>query len=429
MSDQARAAAAPLEGQVRATEEVRADIGGRSALPGRWSILSLLFAAQLVNYLDRSALSVALPFIVKDYHLTQVEQGVVLSAFFVGYALFNVIGGLLADRFGSRNVLALAMVAWSSFCALTAVTVGVVTLAIARALFGVGEGPVSTTMNKSISEWFPQRERARALGIVQAGGPLGGALAAPVIGFLSLAFGWRVSFLIIGAIGFLWVAAWLWATRARHDVVVPAEAKTARAAGGQLIESLSRKGVLPLGISLMCYNYVLFFFLTWFPSYLVDARGLSLAEMSVVAMLPWLGGVGGYLAGGVFIDWLSIRIGNAMLARKRVLVGSLSVSALAVLAVGFAATTTVAIALMAVAVAFLMIGGPSYWALIQDLAPPEQVGTAGGVMHGLGNISGIVAPILTAAIIAAVGSWTSTFVVAGALGLLGAAVIAVYVRS
>ena len=174
----------------------------------RRTILVMLTAAMVINYMDRSALAVAMPFITTDMHLTAVEKGLIFSSFSFGYALFNFVGGVLCDRFGATKVLTYSMAWWSVICGLTAGAFNFWTLLVARALFGAGEGPVSTTANKVVNNWFPVQERARSVGINQAGGPLGGAISGPVVGMLALHFGWRAAFVVIALIGLTWALIW-----------------------------------------------------------------------------------------------------------------------------------------------------------------------------------------------------------------------------
>ena len=156
----------------------------------------MLMAAMIINYIDRAALSIAMPFITRDFHLTAGEKGLIFSAFSVGYALFNFLGGYFSDRFGGKRVLGISMTFWSIACGLTATVSGFWSMLLVRVAFGAGEGPNSATANKVVNTWFPISERASAAGVNQAGGPIGGALAGPVIGFMALSFGWRAAFIV-----------------------------------------------------------------------------------------------------------------------------------------------------------------------------------------------------------------------------------------
>ncbi len=332
---------------------------------------------------------------------------------------------------------------WSVLCGSTALAFNFWSLLIVRALFGVGEGPVSTTANKAINSWFPITERARAIGIAQAGGPLGGALAGPIVGFLAIWLGWRIAFVVIACIGILWAVAW-WrmaaSTPKEHPRVsaeelalINAERETPVQAAGEaprtpVMQVITQRAVLVSGLSLFCYNYILYFFMTWFPSYLIDAKGIDLKSMSVVTALPWLVGTFGFIGGGLLIDWVFKRTGRRLYSRKLVLVSCLLVAASCVALTGQLESISAAVAVMTVAVGFLMLSAPAYWSMIQDAVPDHQVGTAGGFMHGLANLSGIVAPTVTGLIIQSTGTFASGFALAGALGIVGAVIVALFVN-
>ncbi len=412
--------------------------------PYRWTILAMLFVAMVINYVDRAALSIAMPFITQEYHLTPSEKGMIFSSFFFGYALFCFVGGYLADRFGPKRVLTWSMGFWSVLCGATALAFNFWSLLIVRALFGVGEGPVSTTANKAINSWFPVKERARAIGFAQAGGPLGGALAGPIVGFLAIWLGWRVAFVVIASFGLLWAVAW-WrmatSTPVEHPNVSPEELAAinderevpVQAIGDAprtpVLKIIGQRAVIVMGLSLFCYNYILYFFMTWFPSYLIDAKGIDLKSMSIVTALPWFVGTLGFIGGGLLIDWVFKRTGRRLFSRKVVLVTCLLVAALCVGFTGQLESVTSAVVVMTLAVGFLMLSAPAYWSMIQDAVPDHQVGTAGGFMHGLANLSGIVAPTATGLIIQSTGTYGSGFALAGGLGIVGALIVAFFVTN
>jgi len=406
----------------------------------RSTILFMLLMAMIINYIDRAALSIAMPFITQDFHLTPVEKGLIFSAFSVDYASFNVIGGYLADRFGGRKVLFWSMGGWSLVCGLTALVSSFWSLLVVRAFFGAGEGPNSATANKVVNIWFPIKERASAAGINQAGGPIGGALAGPIIGFMALWLGWRAAFVVMAVMGLIWVVTWARLTTetpAQHPKVSPEELAIINegrddipsVAGekASFREVLRNRSVLLTGISLFCYNYILFFFMTWFPSYLVDAKGVSLQNMSIVNSLPWIVGAVGYLSGGLLVDYIFRRTGRQTFSRKVVLVTSLLIAATCIGITGLVKSVNLAVGVMTVAIGFLMLTAPAYWALIQDSVPSHQVGTASGFMHGLANLSGIVGPTITGYLIQQSGTYSTGFILAGTLGLIGAAIVAFFV--
>ena len=185
---------------------------------GRWVPVWFLFTGGMINYMDRSAVSVAAPLLMRDLKLDAVQMGIIFSAFFAGYALFNFIGGYAADVLGPKRVFTVAMTVWSAFCGLTATATGFVSLLFVRVVFGFGEGPFAAAANKAVRNWFPREQIATAIGLANCGTPLGGAVAGPIVGWLALKCGWRASFIALGAIGLLWTLFWMIAVGDRRTI-------------------------------------------------------------------------------------------------------------------------------------------------------------------------------------------------------------------
>lgn len=411
----------------------------------RWTVLLMLFLAMVINYIDRAALSVAMPFISDQFQLDATQKGMIFSSFFIGYALFNFIGGYLSDRIGPKKVFSWSMLIWSIFCGLTAFAFNFWSLFLTRFFFGIGEGPISSTANKTVNNWFPIKERARAVGINQAGGPLGGALAGPVVGFIAIYWGWEYAFIVLALVGILWVIVWnqmFVDDPAKHPKISKMELEKitvgrasfplkARTAGTRLslVGLIKCPSVLVTGLSLFCFNYILFFFLTWFPTYLTDAKNLSIAEMSIVTSIPWLVGALGYPCGGVLIDSIYKWTGRLLFSRKIVLVICLLSASVCIGWSGLTNTVFEAVAFMTVGIGFMYLTAPAYWAIIQDSVSSENVGSASGFMHAMGNISGIIGPMVTGGLIQFTQSYSSAFILAGILGIWGALSIALFIKS
>lgn len=409
----------------------------------RWTIVIMLFLANAINYIDRSAMSVALPILSKRFELTPFESGLILSSFFVGYALFNFVGGYLSDKIGPKKVMGGAMAIWSVFCGLTAGTFNFISLFFVRVFFGFGEGPITATTNKTMNNWIPLKERATSVGICNGGAPVGGAISAPLVAFIALMWGWEASFVILGLIGLIWTAVW-WKVAADrpelHPKVSPEEvaeinegkpqaaiAQTANTEKVSLLSIIKQKKIFALLIGLFGYNYTLFFFLTWFPSYLVDARHLSIKEMGFAAMIPWIAGAIGQLAGSVIIDYIYRKTGKLLYSRKVVLVTCLSLAAICVGLTGFAGSVMSAVVLMTIGICFLYLQATTYWAIVQDIVPPERVGGTSGFIHGVANISGILGPSITGWLVQSTGQYTTGFVLAASLALIGAFAVGLFV--
>ena len=405
----------------------------------RWFIIALLFVGGAISYLDRAALSIAAPLIAKDFQLDPGQLGIVFSSFFVGYALFCFVGGLASDRIGPKNVFTIAMTVWSLFCGLTAVTVGLGSLLVVRVVFGMGEGPFSATANKLVSNWFPRREQASAVGMANAGQPIGAALAGPIVGLLAVSAGWRVSFVVIAAIGIVWTLGWVWlatdrprqhrwlaaddrADLARADAAKPAEAAL------PLGTYLRRPAILATAFAFFGYAYILYFFLSWFPTYLTMAQHLSIQKMGVVNAIPWMVGFLGLASGGFVCDAIFRKTGNALFSRKLVLVGSLIVAAISVALAGLVSGVVPAVALMAVAVFFMYLTASTYWAIILDTVEEARIGGVSGFVHLIANLAGIVAPAVTGYLVQWTGTFTSAFALTGGIAVLGAVAVAFLVK-
>lgn len=411
----------------------------------RWVIAALLFFAGMLNYLDRAALSVVAPIIKADLHINDAQMGLLFSSFFIGYCVFCFVGGWAADKFGPRKVFMLAAGFWSTFCGATAFAGSFATLMVARVAFGVAEGPMGTTTNKSISNWFPRREAGRAVGLTNAGQPLGAAVAAPIVGLVALQFGWRISFVVIAVLGFVWMAFWWRCFRDQpdeHPAVSREEAEwivadrhltaTANADSSNATHSvfhyLFSLPVLGVAMAFFAFNYVLYFFLSWLPSYFTDYQHLDIKHMSVVGILPWLGATLGFVFGGMISDGLYKRTGNVLFARKTVIIMGLGVAAVCVMLVSRVSSLVPAVTLIAVASLFAFMTPQACWSLLQDIVPRERIGATGGFVHLLANLAGILSPSITGFMIQYGAGYSSAFVVASALAAVGLIVLWFSVR-
>ncbi|TCP21281.1 ACS family hexuronate transporter-like MFS transporter [Scopulibacillus darangshiensis] len=397
-------------------------------------VIIMLFLAGVINYLDRSALSIGAPFIQHDLTLTATQMGLVFSSFSIGYAIFNFIGGVASDKFGAKLTLFVAMIVWSLFSGAIALAVGFVSLIVIRIVFGMGEGPLSATISKMVNNWFPTDQRASVVGLTNSGTPLGGAISGPIVGFIAIAYSWKISFIMIMVIGLIWSVCW-WlfvkdkpAKNPEKDAVV--EAKTQPQVKLPLSFYLKQKTVLFTAFAFFSYNYILFFFLTWFPSYLVDARGVSVKAMSIITVIPWILGFIGLAAGGFVSDYVLKKCANkgVLFSRKVILVSCLFASAVCIGLAGLVTTTVSAVTLVALSVFFLYLTGAIYWAIIQDVVDQSKVGSVGGFMHFLANTAGIIGPALTGYLVDQSGTFTSAFLLAGGLAIFASLAVIRFVR-
>lgn len=410
----------------------------------KWVIVFLLFLVYMINYLDRVALSITVPMIEKDLLLNAEQFGIVFGSFFFGYAIFNFVGGLAVDRFGPKLVLGTAVGLWSIFCGLTSIATGFASLLILRVLFGMAEGPICSSANKMINGWFPNKEAATAVGILSAGSPLGGVVAGPIVGYLALAFGWRPAFVIICAIGLVWMLIWFFFVADNRSVHAkktglgstddpnlsiasnPAVEDTKPVYG--LLHYLKQPIILVTAFAFFCYNYILFFFLSWFPSYLVQAHGLNIKQMSLTTIIPWVVGFLGLALGGFVSDKILKITGRILFSRKLILVSCLLASAICVGLSGLVTNIVPAVALMSVSIFFLYVTGSIYWAIIQDVVHTSKVGSVSGFIHLIGSISGIIGPIITGFIVQHTGKFDSAFVLAGVIAAIGSLLVFLVIK-
>lgn len=404
---------------------------------GRGVVILFLFLAGVVNYLDRSALSIGAPFIRHDLTLTDTQMGIIFSSFSVGYAIFNFLGGMASDKFGAKLTLFVAMIVWSLFSGAIVLAVGFISMIVIRVLFGMGEGPLSATINKMVNNWFPPSNRASVVGLTNSGTPLGGAISGPIVGFIAISFGWRYSFIAIMLVGLVWAVCWWKFVKEKPSDASSAELEIAAAkevdpSGKKfnLTFYLKQKTVLFTAFAFFAYNYILFFFLTWFPSYLVDARGLSVKDMSVVTVIPWILGFLGLALGGIVSDFIYKKFmkKGPLFSRKLVLVTCLFLSAVCIGFAGVVTTTVSAVTLVALSVFFLYLTGAIYWAIINDVVDQNNVGSVGGFMHFLANTAGIIGPTLTGYLVDKSGTYTAAFILAGALAVVACLAVIRFVR-
>ncbi|MTT31185.1 MFS transporter [Terrilactibacillus sp. BCM23-1] len=403
---------------------------------GKLSIVILLFLAGVINYLDRSALSITAPFIQKDLDLSATQMGIIFSSFSIGYAVFNFLGGIASDRFGAKRTLLAAMIVWSLFSGAVALAVGFISLMIIRVIFGMGEGPLSTTINKMVNNWFPSNQRASIIGITSSGTTLGGAISGPIVGFIALSYNWQISFICIMAIGLIWSFFW-WKfvkekPRTQNFKVLPTpeDPESTLNEKKSLTFYLKQKTILFTAFAFFAYNYILFFFLTWFPSYLVKARGMSIKDMSIISVIPWVFGFIGLAVGGLVSDWVFKKFAGKgiLFSRKIVLVICLFISAVCIGIAGLVTTIPSAVTLVALSVFFLYLTGAIYWAIIQDVVDKHNVGSVGGFMHFLANIAGIIGPTLTGYIVQTSGTFTIAFLLAGGIAIIASLAVIRFVQ-
>jgi ACS family glucarate transporter-like MFS transporter len=408
----------------------------------RWLLVFWLFVLSAVSYLDRVNISIAGGAIVDAYHLTDVELGKVFSAMLLGYMLFQTIGGRLADRFGPRVVLTGGVIWWGIFTALTALVPANITGALflfmaVRFLLGAGEAVIYPSANQFLSRWIPVHERGIANGLIFAGVGAGAGLTPPFITYLMVHYGWRSSFWACAVIGL--IAGAIWYISARD---LPAEHPGASAAERAFIEShltvatphenpssreselmpwsrVVRSGeVWALTISYFCYGYVAWMFFSWFYRYLSKVRGLDLKASAFYSMLPFLAMLAGCLVGGLVNDDLTKSRGPRV-GRCGIAVISICVAGIFIACGTQVQSARLASVVLAGGAGALYLSQSSFWSVTADIAGGSS-GTVSGIMNTGNQFGAFLTAMLTPWIASRFG-WTSSFLVAAALCVVGAA--------
>ncbi len=410
--------------------------GIERARPGRkrFIVYGLLFVMTLINYFDRTVLSIAMPVLIQQFALTPVAVGYLLSAFIWSYAPLQLPAGMLLDRWGTRKTAARCIAFWSAATALTAAATSFSFVFFTRLLLGVGESPTFPLAARSIREWAPVRERALAFSISGSGPAFGTAVSAITIAWLVSTIGWRLAFVFSGALGFVWVVVWLLVYRDPEDAQWLGNSERQmilrdRSPGGttgahtmSLKELLSYQTMWGLFLVQGCVNYTQYLFLTWLPTYLVQSRGLNIMHSGFQTAICYFGAMVLTIGMGRLCDHLltpeAVRAG-----KRRYAVVILAFGASVMVLAPFTSSETLLLVIITFSLACVQSVFVNTYSLTNDLLHAgNSIGAAVGWIQLGGNIFGLAAPIATGYIVAATGSFTSAFLLAGALLITGAIV-------
>ncbi|SJZ91552.1 Nitrate/nitrite transporter NarK [Enhydrobacter aerosaccus] len=411
----------------------------------RWFIVFLLFAITVVNYIDRAALSYAIPLIERDLGLSPADSGAILGAFGLGYAITTLIGGFAVDRYGARAVLTVAALLWSLSIGMTALATGLVVLYAARVLLGVSEGPNFPALTGAVSHWLSPHERATALGNALLAVPLALAIGAPLVTQLLAWLDWRGTFAVLFVLSAAWVPLWFFFFRddpadSRYvDSTELAHIRSGDATDGarshMVLKSwpgrdglkalLTNRTLLANTWAFFVFGYFLFFFMTWLPSYLARKYGLNLAAVGLFSVLPWLAAALLLWLMGRWSDRLAKSTGRLRIARSWLIAGSQFVAALAVVPVILTSDLTIAIVSITVAVAASMGANAAYYAVNVDIAP-QRAATALGIMDFAFAIAGFLAPAVTGWMLNVGGSFADVFLLMTVLALSSVMVVLLF---
>ncbi len=392
-------------------------------------VIFLAVTLAIITYIDRVCISQAAPFITRDLGLTKDQMGWVFSAFTLTYALFEIPGGWLGDRFGARKVLMRIVIWWSFFTAATGWVWNLTSLLVTRALFGAGEAGCFPNLTKAFTTWLPKHERVRAQGIMWLSARWGGAFTPLLVAFILNFLSWRRAFEIFGVIGVIWAIfffRWYRDNPREHPSVNEAE-RAIMPDPGTVIAShgpvpwgrfLRSKTVWLLWAQYMCLAYGWYFYITWLPTYLQEARGVSMTKGAFLAILPLFFGGLGSLFCGYLSSYLERRAGNVKTIRRWLAgIGFLGASACLVLSVHIQNPLLAMIAMGFASFSNDLVMPPA-WGACMDVGG-KYVGTLSGSMNMMGNLGGALGPVVVGYVLSVSNNWALTFYISAAVYLLG----------
>ncbi|WP_312632658.1 MFS transporter [Pseudescherichia sp.] len=415
----------------------------KKGMPTRYLILLIIFIVTAINYADRATLSIAGTEVAKELQLSAVSMGYIFSAFGWAYLLMQIPGGWLLDRYGSKKVYTYSLFFWSLFTFVQGfvdvfpLAWAGVSMFIMRFMLGFSEAPSFPANARIVAAWFPTKERGTASAIFNSAQYFSLALFSPLLGWLTFAWGWEHVFTVMGVIGFVLTGMWVkfihnptdhpnmsaneleYITRGGAVVDMDHKKPGAAVAGPKMHyikQLLTNRMMLGVFFGQYFINTITWFFLTWFPIYLVQEKGMSILKVGLVASIPALCGFAGGVLGGVFSDHLIKRGATITLARKLpIVLGMLLASS--IILCNYTDNTTLVVTLMALA--FFGKGfGALGWPVISDTAPKEIVGLCGGVFNVFGNVASIVTPLVIGYLVSELHSFNAALVFVGCSALM-----------
>jgi MFS transporter, ACS family, glucarate transporter len=428
---------------------VACDIAGTKIGHLRYSIVAMLFAITIVNYADRATIAIAGPVLSKDLGLSPVQMGFIFSAFGWSYVIGQIPGGWLLDRFGSKAVYFASIFTWSLFTllqgavGLLAATLAFYVLFALRFLVGLAESPSFPANARVVAAWFPANERGTASAIFNSAQYFATVLFAPIMGWITTVLGWPYVFYFMGLLGIIVSMIWLMVVYApnQHPRIGRAELDYIERGGalvnmdppkgavrvepnkkpfewGHIQQLVSDRMMIGIYLAQYCINALTYFFITWFPVYLVQQRGMSILNAGFVASIPAVCGFTGGVLGGIWSDYM-LRKGFSLTASRKtpIVVGMLLSTSMIIC--NYVDAQWIVVAVMALAFFGKGIGALG-WAVISDTCPKQIAGLSGGLFNMFGNLSSISTPIIIGYIIQNTGSFNGALVFVGANAVVAA---------
>jgi MFS family permease len=407
----------------------------------RWWILGWALLAGLVNYMDRSAISIAAPQLIKDFGMTRTDIGLLGTVFSWTYAFSQLPAGWLVDKLGARRMYFLAIAGWSIATALMAVGGKMWQFVTFRFLLGVAEAPNGPASAKLTADWFPRAERGQATAIWDSGSKWGPAIAPPVLTAIMISFGWQAIFIFLGITGLVLAVAFFLYYRTPEDHKRISDEELAYIEAERATQQLSAKKVSWLALfkhrqiwgmmaGFFCVIWIWNIFIVFLPLYLQEERGASIANSGWLAAVPYLGAAILGITGGWVMTRYSRKAGrDPLMAKRHVMSVSAVVAGILICLIPFVDSLPLAIAVMTVALGFVATMQAAAWAMPGDIVDNSQVASVGAIQNFGGYFGGAFAPLLTGIIADATGSYAPSFVIGGIIAALAAVAYTVLVRT
>jgi sugar phosphate permease len=402
----------------------------------RWLVLLLISLMYMITYMDRTGISIAAPAMAKEFGLSQTALGIVFSVFLWAYALGQIPLGSLADRLGPRLVLLIIVPFWSLMTAMTAIAGGIASLIVIRFVFGLAEAGAFPAATRAMQLWFPKAERGIVHGVTHSFSRFAVAVVPFIAVSIMVAFGWRWIFYVFGAAGLLWSVAFyfLYRNLPEEDAKVN-QSELAQIRGRDLDGAIKQvdlhQHVAPpwrvifcsanmwyIAAGYCCFYYGTYFFMTWFPTYLLEYRHLSLKSVGVLASLPLLAGMVGDIVGGTLTDTVYRKTGKLKFARRIVAAPAMLASGACLIPAAMTHSALTAILCLTASLFFLELVISPAWAVPMDVGG-EFSGTVSGVMNMAGSLAASLSPIIFGALVQR-GFWITPFVITAGVLLAGA---------
>ncbi len=399
----------------------------------RWGIAGLLGIGIVINYLDRVNISVATKPFEQEFHLTQTEMGIILSAYLWSYVLLQVPVGALLDRFGVTWPVRIGTFIWGLATYMTAIVSGLGLVILSRILLGAAEAPIFPGAAKATGYWFPIKERGLATSAFDAAAKFSNVIGIPLVAVAVTFWGWRAGFYMTGTLSLLYCALfWIGYRDPSKSKRLAPEERTYIVEGGSQQEGqnsgnllanlgflLRQPKVWGLTLGFMAYGYSFYLFLSWIPGYLQTALHMTVLKSGFYTIIPWVvATITDIVIGGWLVDALIRRGYDATRVRKTLFTAGL-ILGIAVIGAAFTTNANIAILWISIALGGLAFAAPIGWSIPGLIAPKGTVGTVGSIMNFFNNLAGIIAPIAAGFIFDSTGSFAANFLVAGAILVLG----------